>query len=314
MKCSDFLSAPGPLFDVRSPVEYLHSHIPGACSLPLFSDEERAQVGTVYKREGKQPAISLGLKMVGPKIANLAEMALKWTPEGIARVYCWRGGMRSNSMAWLLRTAGLQVQTLEGGYKKFRRHVLETLSRLDGITFTRLGGMTGSGKTDMLHTLQQRGEQILDLEALAHHCGSAFGGLGMPPQPSTEQFENKIAVALNQMDFRHNIWIEDESRMIGTCKIPDSLFNAMQKAEIVIVEASREERIQRLIRHYGPQASDQLIAAVSKLHRRLGGARTKQIVECLQAGEPEKAVSMLLDYYDQSYTHALRHKSNRAAK
>src|ERR1700733_14354956 len=227
----DFLFSTEPLFDVRSPGEFQHSHIPGAVSLPLFSDEERAQVGLCYKQQGKEPALMLGLKFVGPKLSEMADKVIKQCLQGRARVYCWRGGMRSSSVAMLLRMTGLQVMTLEGGYKRFRRHVLQTLSQIFSEKLVVIGGMTGSGKTEILRVLKERGEQVVDLEQLANHRGSAFGGIGMELQPSVEQFENKIACLWDKLDLDRRIWLEDESRMIGKCKIPDALFAAMMQAK-----------------------------------------------------------------------------------
>ncbi|GAA4337936.1 hypothetical protein GCM10023184_34030 [Flaviaesturariibacter amylovorans] len=188
------------LLDVRSPSEYAHAQLPGALSLPLFSDAERAQVGTAYKQVSREAAIKIGLDHFGPKMRAMIE-----TVERTARardlgekppicVYCWRGGMRSGAVAWLLDLYGFDVHVLDGGYKSFRNYVLETFTL--PLPLRILGGYTGSGKTELLHELKTLGETVIDLEGLACHKGSAFGNIDMPPQPTQEQFENLLALEI----------------------------------------------------------------------------------------------------------------------
>jgi tRNA 2-selenouridine synthase len=173
--------------DVRSEKEYGHGHIPGAVNLPLFSDEERVVIGTIYKNSGREASVLKGLEIAGPKLAGFVKKLHKITDQKDILVHCWRGGMRSESMAWLFGQAGYKAHVLEGGYKAYRRFIREELSR--PLTYIILGGLTGSGKTELLHMLGRAGEQILDLEKLACHKGSVFGGLGQPGQPANEQFE-----------------------------------------------------------------------------------------------------------------------------
>jgi tRNA 2-selenouridine synthase len=195
-----------PVFDVRSPGEYNHAHIPGAISLPLFSDEERKIVGTAYKQESRQQAIKTGLDFFGPKMRKMVEdvesivgsresvvvnSQLPTHDSRLILVHCWRGGMRSAAVAWLLDLYGFKVYTLIGGYKKFRNHVLDTFQF--PFRFNILGGFTGSGKTELLKSLEEKGEKVIDLEGIAQHKGSAFGNIGMPEQPSQEMFENLLA-------------------------------------------------------------------------------------------------------------------------
>ncbi|NBW62949.1 MAG: tRNA 2-selenouridine(34) synthase MnmH, partial [Synechococcaceae bacterium WB4_1_0192] len=177
-----FLKAAGPVVDVRAPAEFAQGHIPGARNLPLFSDEERAAVGTTYKQQGRTAAVQLGLELVGPKLAALGQSLSSWSSEANGqplRLHCWRGGMRSGSVAWLADSLDLPVLLLEGGYKAYRRWVLEQLLLPWPIHL--LGGRTGTGKTDLLLALERRGVAVLDLEGLAHHRGSSFGNLGLPP-------------------------------------------------------------------------------------------------------------------------------------
>ena len=206
------------IIDVRSPKEFSQGHIPGAYNLPLFSNEERALVGTCYKQKGKEPAIKLGLEIVGPKMASFIEDARKISPNKQMLVHCWRGGMRSSSMAWLLELTGFDVSILKGGYKAYRNFALAIFN--EDYKLKILGGKTGSGKTQLLHQMNKLGIQIIDLEAIAHHKGSAFGKIGHDAQPTSEQFENNLAMALQTLNAKKEIWLEDESKGIGKCFIP----------------------------------------------------------------------------------------------
>lgn len=292
-------------FDTRSEGEFLQGHVPGSINLPLFNNQERALVGTAYKQKGFEQAFQLGLKYSGPKLESFVKTALKHKKEGeYCKILCWRGGMRSQSMAWLFKTAGLSTARLEGGYKAFRQWVLSLISRPYSLKV--LGGFTGSGKTAVLKRLKQEGKQIIDLEALASHRGSAFGALNMPQQPSCEQFENLIAISLMSVDPTHDIWVEDESRMIGTCKIPDAFFNRMAKAPLYFLNCSKEIRIRNLIEEYGKQDRNQIIDSVKKLHRRLGGARTQDVIRLLHENQLFEAAGLLIEYYDKSYLYDLQ--------
>lgn len=303
---ADFLTAPGAILDVRSPAEHEQGRIPEAVSLPLFSNEERAQVGTCYKQQGRDEAVELGLAIVGPKLASFVAQAKLLAPDRMLRVHCWRGGMRSGSMAWLLETAGFQVTVLDRGYKGFRHWIHAVLTEPKPIVT--LGGMTGTGKTKILQALQAAGEQILDLEQLANHRGSSYGNLGLPPQPSTEQFENLIAMAWSQLNRDRRIWIEAESRMIGSCRVPDTLFQQMVAAPVSQIERSRQERIHLLLEDYGIVDSDALLEATIRLKKRLGGERTQQAVDFIQTGNLAAAVDTVLDYYDKAYRYDLKRR------
>ncbi|MBF2089405.1 MAG: tRNA 2-selenouridine(34) synthase MnmH [Synechococcales cyanobacterium K44_A2020_017] len=299
-----FLHAPGPILDVRSPAEYAQGHIPGAASLPLFSNEERAQVGICYKHQGRDAAVELGLAIAGPKLAALVATAKQLAPDRMVRVHCWRGGMRSGSVAWLLETAGFQVATLALGYKGFRRWAQTYCATTRPMIL--LGGMTGTGKTDSLQAIARRGEPVLDLEHLASHRGSSFGSLGLPAQPSNEQFENRLAIALEQLPLDRPIWIEAESRRIGLCRIPNDLFEQMLRAPMLQVERSRDERVAILVAVYQVAPIADLIAATERLRKRLGGQRTQAAVAHLQGDRLPEACEVILDYYDRTYAHALK--------
>ncbi|MEM1252416.1 MAG: tRNA 2-selenouridine(34) synthase MnmH [Cyanobacteria bacterium P01_H01_bin.21] len=300
---TEFWQAPGPILDVRSPGEYTQGHLPGAVSFPLFSDDERAQVGTCYKQKGKETAIELGLELVGPKMAGLVKQAKALAPKRQVRVHCWRGGMRSSSVGWLLETSGLEVNLLSGGYKTFRRWVRTTLATSRPLVV--VGGMTGTGKTDILHALRDSGEQVLDLEGLANHRGSSYGALMLPPQPSTEQFENLIAQQWMEFDPQRPVWVEAESRRVGTCRVPDEIVDQMEAANTLEVIRSEAERLDILVGIYGQAAPEGLIAATERLRKRLGGLRTQKAVEHIKRGELASAAAIILTYYDRTYRHDL---------
>ncbi|TVQ13324.1 MAG: tRNA 2-selenouridine(34) synthase MnmH [Leptolyngbya sp. DLM2.Bin27] len=302
-----FLQGSSPILDVRSPGEYEHGHIPGAVSFPLFTDDERAQVGTCYKQVGREAAVELGFDIAGPKCGEFIRAAKALAPDRQLRVHCWRGGMRSGGMGWILELAGFTVHSLEGGYKAYRRWVRETLATPKPVVI--LGGMTGSGKTQVLHALAALGEPVLDLEGLANHRGSSFGALLLPPQPSTEHYENLLAEQWVKFGDERPIWIEAESRRVGTCRIPSELFAQMEAAPAVEVVRSLDERLDLLVEIYGAASTAGLVAATERIRKRLGGDRTQAAIQHIQAGNLRAACAIILDYYDRAYRHDLdRHK------
>ncbi len=288
-----------PVFDVRSPEEYRKGHIPGAFSLPLFSDEERCEIGILYKQSGRQAAIMRGLEIVGPRLTDYVLRVRSSTPSGRILLHCWRGGMRSESLAWLLEKAGYRVGRLRGGYKVYRRHVLASFEQPFRLLV--LGGMTGSGKTEILQLLRERGEQVLDLEGMARHRGSAFGAMDDGRQPTVEQFENETSAALNSFDPGRRVWVEDESRRIGRVTINEALFRQMRSATVVRIDVPRELRVERLCRDYGREPKSRLAAAVGNISRRLGGERTGQVLQAIDEGDYALAAHAVLDYYDKTY-------------
>lgn len=294
-----------PVLDVRSPSEFKQGHIPGAINLPLFNNNERAEVGTLYKNKGRQEALKKGLDIVGPKMRHFVEKAEEVTSPSHNRilVHCWRGGMRSESMGWLLETAGFNVSTLKGGYKVFRNWTLNYFER--PFTIIMVGGYTGSGKSRLLANLSNKGEQVIDLEGHANHKGSAFGHLGEPEQPTGEQFENNLAYELDRMDPSYPIWIEDESRLIGHRCLPQGLFSQMERAPLVCIDVPKEKRIQRLIKEYAVFGDEQLKESINKISKRLGGLRTRQALEAIEQKEYEKAARIALTYYDKVYQYSL---------
>ncbi len=292
-----------PLLDVRTPAEYEHAHIPGAINLPLFSNEERVVIGTLYKKQGKDKAVEKGLEFVGPKLAGFVKRAKKLAVDKEIMLHCWRGGMRSGSMAWLFETAGLRPNVLEGGYKAYRRLLHKTFSERK-LNLKILGGKTGSGKTLILHALQNKGAQIIDLEGLANHKGSSFGAIGEEPQPSTEFFENLLFENILQLDPKQTIWVENESRGIGTVYIPEGFWKQMQKAPLYQISIPKEERLQILTQMYTGKDPAILQAAFERIKKKLGGQNLKLALEALQKGDYKTAADIALFYYDKAYTYS----------
>lgn len=292
-----------PVIDVRTPAEFEQGHIPGAHNVPLFTNDERAEIGTLYNHKGRDTAIKRGLEMTGPRMQILVEKVKAVVPDNRVLVHCWRGGMRSESMAWLLNFTGMEASTLEGGYKKFRRYVLETFAmRRNWIV---LGGLTGSGKTYVLWELGKRNEQVIDLEGLANHKGSAFGWLGEEQQPTTEQFENCLAMKIRSLDPDEPIWIEDESRHIGRVILPQDLFSQMREALVIELRIPMGARLNHLVSEYSVYPVESLRQSILKIQERLGGLKTKQAVEALETGDFNQAAEFILYYYDKAYRHGL---------
>jgi tRNA 2-selenouridine synthase len=310
------LAAHHPVIDVRSPGEFSHAHIPNAFSMPLFTDEERKIVGTAYKQESKQKAIKIGLKYFGTKMVKMVERTEEIIQSNAANnqdlssekpivlVHCWRGGMRSAGVAWMLDLYGFKVYTLVGGYKAYRNWVLQQFEVAYPIHI--LGGNTGSGKTEVLQEMRKMGAIVIDLEGIAHHKGSAFGSMGQLPQPSQEQFENILAAQLSQQPFTDKIlWIEDESQRIGDVNIPPAFFKQMRETKVYFVQIPFEERLAFITTHYGKFEKEQLINAIVRIKKRLGGLETKTAVNALIEDDVKGCFDVLLKYYDRVYQKGL---------
>lgn len=292
------------LLDVRSPAEYRSGHIPGALNLPLFSDEERAEVGTLYKQVSPQLAFLRGLELAGARLRQYVETAAQSAPQRAVALHCWRGGQRSGAMSWLLEMAGFDVVVLRGGYKAYRQFMFAQLAERPAKLIV-VGGKTGTGKTSILHALRNAGQQIIDLEALAHHKGSAFGALGEAPQPSFEQFANLLFDALALLDTQKIIWIESESKAIGKVQIPDEFWRRVCTAPMIEVHTSTEHRIANLLEVYAHFPKEQLVASFHKIAKRIGGLNLRTALDALDTGNFTRAAEIALAYYDKTYTHSL---------
>ncbi|GAB4093360.1 tRNA 2-selenouridine(34) synthase MnmH [Flaviaesturariibacter terrae] len=309
------LSKDALLFDVRSPGEYAHAFLPGALSLPLFSDAERAQVGTAYKQVSREHAIKIGLDAFGPKMRAMVEIVERAArARGLGSnapvyLYCWRGGMRSGAVSWLLDLYGFEVHVLDGGYKAFRNWVLDRFTH--AYPFRVLGGYTGSGKTELLRRLGELGETVIDLEGLARHKGSAFGSFGMPAQPTQEAFENELALALDAAEAASpaRIWIEDESQRIGQRHIPHTLWETIRKAPLSFLDIPFESRLNRIVEEYGVHDKEGLADSISRISKRLGGLDTKLALQHIGEGDLHACFSILLRYYDKLYLKGLHSRA-----
>jgi len=303
------LSKEIPIVDVRSPKEFELGHIPGAHNIPIFTNEERAIVGTTYKKEGREPAILKGLEIVGVKLREFADKSRKLSVKNKLLVHCWRGGMRSSSMAWLFETVGIKTYILEGGYKAFRNFGKDQLSKSKLIV---LGGLTGSGKTETLLEIKELGEQVVDLEGIAHHKGSAFGALGQQDQPTNEQFENNLIYQWLAFDLSKPIWIEDESHSIGSNWIPNELFVLMRKSSVIKMEIEKSLRIKRLMKEYAIFDTKELEDCVLRIGRKLGGQNVKEALESLKKGDLSHVAELTLSYYDKSYSFGLKKRNHNS--
>ncbi len=312
---SDYLSADPllPLIDVRTPAEYASGHVPGAQNIPLFSDEERAKVGTVYTRKSQEEAYTLGYRFVEPKLDWYVKEAKRIAADGKVAVYCWRGGMRSKSFADHIGAHGISdVFVIEGGYKAFRQHALDAFEQPEVIHV--LGGYTGSGKTMILKKLEEHGRQVIDLEGIAHHKGSAFGSIGESEQPTNEHFTNLLFWEWRKLDMQRPVWLEDESIHIGRVFIPENLFERMRQAQVFFLKIPREERSHLLVEVYTGYDPGMLAASVQKIAKRLGGLRTKEALDALERLDYYEAAMITLDYYDKFYLKGLNRRDQERVK
>jgi len=295
--------------DIRSPVEFSHSHIPESINIPLFSDEERASIGWTFKHKGQKEAILLGESFAMPKIPIYLKHAEGYSKNRTVLILCARGGMRSGKFSEFLSENGFHVYKLNLGYKNYRRHVLGSF--LKPLNLIVLAGKTGCGKTEILEKLLKMEEQVLDLEGLASHRGSAFGTIGYGPQPSTEYFENCLFEKIRKFQPEKRIWVEDESLNIGKIFLPAGFYDQMKVSPQVLVEMDRESRISRLCEDYGQSGISPLKMGFEKIRKRLGMERYTQAVQALDADNLPEATAIVLQYYDKCYDYSLASKKRR---
>ncbi len=296
-----------PVLDVRSPGEYSHAHIPGAVSFPLFTNEERRVVGTAYKQESREKAIKIGLAAFGKNLVGMVEEAERLTgskaaPAKEVVVHCWRGGMRSAAVAWLLDLYGFKVYQLTGGYKAFRGWALKQFEKKYPLSI--IGGYSGSNKTGIIQELKKTQACVIDLEELANHKGSAFGNLKRLEQPSQEHFENMLALQLFKASFageHKNIWIEYESQRIGQINLPVSFFNYYIGLPYYFINVPFELRLTHIIKGYSAYPKESLVNAIIRITKKLGGLEAKTAVNCLMDDDVNGCFTVLLKYYDKLY-------------
>ncbi len=297
-----------PLLDARSEGEYDWGHIPNAISFPVLNNEERKLVGTSYKKEGHEAAVLLGYKLVGPKFHDYIKKAWQQIPKGEIVVHCWRGGLRSRIMGDLLSTAGYQVYQLKGGYKVYRNYVLNSFET--PFKFKVLTGFTGSGKSENLEKMEKEGLQVLHLERLANHKGSAFGSLGLGEQPGQEMFENNLCETLSGFNPNTEIWTEDESRKIGKLVQPLPLFESIRNGEFTFLTTPFEDRVKNIMHNYGCFEPEKLIEITLKLKKRMGDLENRNAIEFLVQNEIENWAIAMLNHYDKQYRYSLSLRPN----
>jgi tRNA 2-selenouridine synthase len=294
------------LLDARSPAEYAEDHIPRADSFPVLSNEERARVGTLHKQASPFEAKKLGAALVARNIAAHVESAFQDKPKNWRPlVYCWRGGKRSGAFAHILREIGWDAKTLEGGYKAYRKHVVEQLSEVPSrLRFRVIHGVTGSGKSRLLASLRAAGAQVLDLEGLAAHRGSVLGNLPERPQPSQKMFESLLLKELGLFDAAREIFVEGESRKIGQLQVPAALIGRMRESECVLLETAAEARVALLMDEYRHFFSDlpTLNAQLDCLVGLHGHERVGEWKALAASGQWADLVRRLLaEHYDPAY-------------
>lgn len=294
--------------DVRSPVEFAQGHIPGAVNIPLFADDERARIGTVYKQVDKGQALALGEKIARPKVDGIIAKIQELLPAELV-IYCWRGGKRSTEICRLVNEAGTPARRLTGGYKAYRHGVRNGIEQPRKLVV--VGGKTGSGKTAILLGLRVQGMQVIDLEGLANHKGSVFGHINEKPQPTTEQFENDFYDELQQLDPEQVLLLENESYVIGSVHLPPPLLLQMRAAPLLIVEVGVEARVKRLVREYTSTDRLELIEACQRIAKKLTAPKLQEVTELLENDEFSAACTILLGYYDHYYNRGIEKRKNQ---
>ncbi len=297
------------IIDVRTPAEFAEDHIPGAINCPVFSNEERITVGTLYKQESPFEARKVGAAIVAKNIAHHLEThfaghAKSWRP----LIYCWRGGQRSGAMSIILAQVGWAAHKLDGGYKAYRRHVLDQLETLpQNFTWQVVCGPTGSGKSRLLKAMQEQGMQVLDLEGLAQHRGSVLGRLPGLPQPSQKWFDSALLAALQALDPEMPVYVEAESNKIGLITLPPALMRTMHEGDCLVIDTQTELRVSGLLQDYqyyldNPELLIEHLQGLSRFH---GEKQLTRWTEQIRAGAFASMVEeLLLLHYDPSYQRA----------
>lgn len=300
------LSHSFPIADARSPGEFRQGHVPGAFNIPLFDDSEQATIGTLYTRQGSGAAILKGLDIALDKLEEYIVVAEEQVPGKKILLYCWRGGYRSATLAEVFHRAGREVFLLTGGYRAYRAYIRKALAVPFPVLL--LGGPTGCGKTAILASMKSLGAQVIDLEGVAHHKGSAFGGIGQSPQPTNEQFENDLFANWSELDGRIPVWLEDESRMIGTVTLPDPVYQKICGSVLIRLEVDRRIRITNLVKEYSGACKEKLETALRRIAQRIGGTNLRDALEALGRDDFSKVAEIVLHYYDKAYRYSLERR------
>ncbi len=292
-----------PLYvDVRAPIEYNEDHIPGAVNLPIFNDEERKEVGTLYKMVGREDAVKRGTEIGGKRITEIVNSLIQNKEKEII-IYCARGGMRSGAVASLINSLGIKTYKIKEGYRAFRKFVIDQLSTMEikPRVFV-LQGFTGAGKTEILKILSNS----VDLEGMAGHRSSLFGGIGLK-QNSQKCFETLLWQRLEQLKDEQFIIFEGESKKVGNLHIPDNIFKQMKEAAAIYIDASIERRIEIIRKEYtGFNEDEKILSTVNSLKSKLGVKKTDKLTELYNGGYLDEFIRiLLLDYYDLLYRHTL---------
>ncbi|MBL7838548.1 MAG: tRNA 2-selenouridine(34) synthase MnmH [Cyclobacteriaceae bacterium] len=298
-----------PVVDVRSEGEFAEGHIRSAINIPILNNAERVAVGTDYKQKGQAEAIRTGFRLVGPRLLDIIDQAKTVTEKNEMIVHCWRGGMRSGNFCQFVGMAGVKTHQLKGGYKAYRQEALQSFKT--PFKFVVLAGSTGSGKTEVLQTLAANGEQVIDLEQLASHKGSVFGGLMQKPQPTTEQFQNDLFEKILTLDPGKRVWIEDESVAVGKIFLPLDFWQTMGRSPVVALSVDKDIRIKRLVNEYGAADKNEFLEAMTGITKKLGGQHFKAAKEKLLENDMAAVMDILLTYYDKAYRNGLEKKKNR---
>ncbi len=298
------------IIDVRTPAEFAETTIPGAVNVPIFSNDERIEVGTVFQQQGKRDARKLGVRLVAPNIPRLMDRVeeLRVGHPGPVIVFCWRGGMRSLAMTSFMNLAGIPARQLLGGHKGFRRKVLDYFEQQQWPPVFVLRGLTGTGKTRVLQQLDEMGYPVVDLEGLANHRGSAFGALGLEPQPSQKKFEALLWARLEELKESPYLVTEGESLHIGRIMVPKAFHQAMQTQTSLWMTASLDVRTQIILEDYPAldQLKEQFEKPINALKERLGGKVVTEFLNLLNSGQWDKLVrELMVRYYDPLYMHTL---------
>ena len=299
------------LVDVRSENEYQEDTIPGAVNIPVLHNDDRAAVGLLYRQEGAEAALQLGISLVTPKLEEKLSAVAGLSPRRSLTVFCWRGGQRSQAMADFFAGAGYAVYRIKGGYKSYRRHVLDYLENrglpLESIV---LHGLTGVGKTDILKILAAKGLPVLDLEGLALHRGSVYGKIGLPPSPSQKAFESQITLVLKKATERGLFLVECESRRLGNLLAPPLIMDYIRQGKKVLAYCSPERRVKRIREVYAGSLDENITAlqlGTAALTRRLGKVKVDELNRLILEKEYDKVIAFMLEFhYDPLYNYPCR--------